>query len=520
MGYLACFQNMHIKGSRKEQNMPYPQNVDPGVGLLYFNVKDYGATGDGITDDAGAIQDCINVSDEDSVIFFPPGTYIVGTTPQLSGKRSYLGTNNSTVKMADGADLVAVLASSDWITDETESGFPVRIANLVIDGNRDNNADGHGIVLMNYGSIIRECRIQNCADNGLMLSSVNQSGTGISNTCVEDRVESCKIVDCSGYGIYGRDLNGKLTDAYIESNTISGTGLDAIKSDRSTNFFVLKNDCYDCQSNGIALGDCFNTYAVHNTINGYGQDSGGSGYIAGISAVLIGSSIVAHNIISTSEPAVGYHYQHLSVTFGGLDPTTCLMTGNIIKGGWDDNPNNPSDPSFSLAIDVEANGTQTGSGEPAYLIASQNRYRNVGTDIFIGSYITNAPIEHIGDVQLDRHLIASNTILDEPSLAALSANGGSPPSPTFSSLGGSDVRGKVFFGSGTAPSAGDQISVTFEKAYGDPPAVVITPQNAATAALGLYVSGGVTTGFKIATQNAPTASQGGSTYLAAFTAIG
>jgi len=500
--------------------MPYPSNIDPGYGILYFNVHDYGAVADGSTDDSAAIQTCINASTNNSIIFFPPGTCIVGTTIVLLENRTYLGTNSSTIKMKNGANLVAVLASHEWITNQTFSGAPVKIANLVIDGNRSNNSSGNGIVLMNYGSIIRECIVQECAGEGIMLSSVNQLGTSISNTCVEDRVESCKITNCSGYGIYGHDLSGKLTDAYIESCVVSGTTLDAILSERSTNFFVSRNNCYDCQSNGITLLNCYNTFVIDNTVNGYGQDSGGSGFISGIGCVIIGHAIVEGNTVTTSEPASGYHYQHLSITFGGLTYTRCIMTGNIIYGGWNSNPNNPGSPAFSLAIDCQANATQTGGGQPAYLIASQNRYDNAGTNVFLDSYVTSAPIELFGDVQLDRHIVAANTILSAPTLAALTNNGTSPPSPTFSSLGGTDIRGIVRFGSGGSPSSGDQVSVTFTKTYASAPIVTITPQNAATAALGLYVSSVATTGFNIAAQTAPSASQGGTIYNAAFIVIG
>ncbi len=196
------------------------------------------------------------------------------------------------------------------------------------------------------------------------------------------------------------------------------------------------------------------------------------------------------------------------------------MHGNVIQGGWDSNPNNPSDPSFSLALNFDANGTQTGSAQPAFLFASNNAYDNVGRNIAFNSYITAANLEQVGDVKLDRHLTASNALTGVPALAALTDNGTTPPSPTFSLIGGTDVRGSVKFGSGGSPSSGDQVSVTFAEAYANAPMVVVTPQNADTAALGVYVSGGSTTGFNIATQNAPSASQSGSTYIVAFIVIG
>lgn len=49
---------------------------------LFFNVKNYGATGDGATDDATAIRAAIAAAFAvgGGVVFFPPGTYMVGST--------------------------------------------------------------------------------------------------------------------------------------------------------------------------------------------------------------------------------------------------------------------------------------------------------------------------------------------------------------------------------------------------------------------------------------------------------
>lgn len=46
----------------------------------WINVKDFGAKGDGVTDDTEAIRNAINQIDENDVLFFPKGTYLL--TPQ------------------------------------------------------------------------------------------------------------------------------------------------------------------------------------------------------------------------------------------------------------------------------------------------------------------------------------------------------------------------------------------------------------------------------------------------------
>ena len=48
------------------------------------NVKDYGATGDGTTDDAAAIQLAIDDATDGGTIYFPPGDYMVSATISLT----------------------------------------------------------------------------------------------------------------------------------------------------------------------------------------------------------------------------------------------------------------------------------------------------------------------------------------------------------------------------------------------------------------------------------------------------
>jgi len=45
--------------------------------MLNINVKDFGAKGDGVTDDSISIVSAIEQSEKGSTIFFPEGTYLL-----------------------------------------------------------------------------------------------------------------------------------------------------------------------------------------------------------------------------------------------------------------------------------------------------------------------------------------------------------------------------------------------------------------------------------------------------------
>jgi hypothetical protein len=104
-----------------------------------------------------------------------------------------------------------------------------------------------------------------------------------------------------------------------------------------------------------------------------------------------------------------------------------------------------------------------------------------------------------------------------PGAAAGANNGSSPPAPTVVA-GSTDGRGSVQFGSGTTPAIGEQVVVTFSQPYGAPPVVTLSGGNAATSALGaLYPAAVDANGFRVRCTVAPTASQGGSTFLVQYT---
>ncbi|CAH9016519.1 putative right-handed parallel beta-helix repeat-containing protein [Vibrio phage 242E40-1] len=65
------------------------------------NVKDFGATGDGSTDDATAINACFQSMTNGGTVYFPDGTYFIGTNITPLSNTTIQGGGNSIIKLKD-----------------------------------------------------------------------------------------------------------------------------------------------------------------------------------------------------------------------------------------------------------------------------------------------------------------------------------------------------------------------------------------------------------------------------------
>src|SRR5574338_225586 len=159
----------HVKADITDLTLPqYPNNS--GTATIVprpqtFNVRDYGALGDGSTNDTAAINACIAAAPVGSRIFFPVGTYIVSpdaTKHMLRIDKKNLeifgeNYNATIIKVADGAgDFISMITNRNPAGAELDTSG-IFIHDLTFDQNVANNPVTNVALLMstNYRFSIR-----------------------------------------------------------------------------------------------------------------------------------------------------------------------------------------------------------------------------------------------------------------------------------------------------------------------------------------------------------------------------
>jgi len=218
------------QGATKAINRPINLKLAESI-----SVKDFGATGDGTTDDTAAVKAAVNAAAGNS-LFFPAGTYIISSGITLPSNTYIYGVENSSIlKIAGGISYSAqnysifeILAGTGYIT----------IENLIFDGNLSNipNISSvqnpmHVIFEANENIVFNNCRFQNIA--GICLNfSTNHTGLYVTN---------CNFINCggatdnsSGYrhqaiAFSNSTTSGiRSTNVQITGNYFSNQGLDCI----------------------------------------------------------------------------------------------------------------------------------------------------------------------------------------------------------------------------------------------------------------------------------------------------
>ena len=222
----------------------------------YVSVKDFGAIGDGVTDDTDAIVNALNAS---NAVYFPAGTYLTTGGINIKNKSLFGVPTNAT---AQNAVSIIKLSGSNTNT------------SLFINGGSISTPWGDG-----GGCLLRDLYLQGNWDGSTTNSETNISVIGglvkwWSGAYV--KIQNCLIAKSFGFGVFSYQLGySSIENSFVSTNAKNGIHLEApsggsaitsttidntsVNSCRGTaptggNGVYIKNGFY-CDVNGCVIED-------------------------------------------------------------------------------------------------------------------------------------------------------------------------------------------------------------------------------------------------------------------------
>lgn len=178
--------------------------------MTVLNVQqDYGAAGDGSTDDTVAIQSAVDDAGPGDTVYLPAGTYVVSKTDAVDNEAcvmldsargsgvsdvEFVGDKaDTTIRLSDGNDNFVKVLGVDCTS--TITGLVLR--DFVVDGNRTgqtSDARGMNIGIADEGANDNDIVVRN-------VKSVSALDTGIAPRAGGVTVEDCTVTDAGKHGI-------------------------------------------------------------------------------------------------------------------------------------------------------------------------------------------------------------------------------------------------------------------------------------------------------------------------------
>ena len=343
------------------------------------SVKDFGATGDGVTNDNAAIQAAIDSLATGESLFFPEGTYLV-TSLNVASKQSltFIGQGSQVQTTIDSP--VFNVTNSD---DIEFNGVRV-LGNSYADYSKPNQS---GLFLDG----VSRTRVINCRFDDLTTGIwCNNTLVDASGHQIPNEISSCIIQQCYN-GIYTQDALVSYSPPQnfgeyfrISNNTIGGCKNTGINNHAGNTSIVNNSICGNhlgilVYSTGSINGD--HGMIVGNTIN--------HNEVCGIYCFnLLRSMIIANNNIwATLGPGtlgIGIRANCFGIFLENC--TDCTVTGNVFG-------RNLFNVAFSeLYASVFAHNilltdpTNTKYQLVDYTTPSSLRYNNFGPNVFSGTY--------------------------------------------------------------------------------------------------------------------------------------
>lgn len=276
------------------------------------------------TGDSARLQSAINASSSGDEIVIS-GTCVLTAPLSLRGNRTYRGDSRATtLTMANGVNLPALVATDGYLTNTSYTGEPVTIRDLTLDGNRGANPSaGSTLVIRSWLTTVENLTVQNSTGNGILVTNTSRGGTTISNSQVNGTIRNVFVTSSGANGIYIEDSGGGVTDWNLLENWIADSGQSGIKTQNAAGWVIERNHVYGNGAAGIHANRLFATSISDNYIEDFVTD--------GISVTVQGdaASAIAGNKL--------FQFKGTGTTFLAVNQVNygsgqLVVTGNTVRG--------------------------------------------------------------------------------------------------------------------------------------------------------------------------------------------
>ncbi len=325
-----------------------PTGATGPMGSSFINPYNYGAVGDGITNDYAAFVAAITAQTSSTgyhAVIVPNGTFLLNSTLNLPTGARLLGMGG-TIKTGSGTANVRTMFVN---------GNNVIIEQITFDGSNLNTAVKAAILGADFGTSnveIKYCRFLNIPNTGFPVTNQNSHAISFdANTAI---IMGNYVPQASGDSI-----NCNSGTYIVTHNTILNSGDGGIAFNNNANGVISNNIITNCNL-GIGAGPEGNTTDSDITSH---------------------QMIVANNKITNCNYALNFGYYGF---VGRLGPTNFSVVGNTIKNSGAGGFYYSGNPSSNILVQGVV------SGNTFVSIGGSYSFWNTGVDWSRGIWIQNA----------------------------------------------------------------------------------------------------------------------------------
>jgi hypothetical protein len=228
-----------------------------------ISVKDFGAVGDGVTDDTAAIQAALDACPSGGQVELNNGVYAITAQLTVPISSITLDGRGATIKAKNNTSFEYMLLAQNLSS--------IVVKNVTFDANKANRVSGQNVRFM--GAAFLTCSDSafiNCtAKNCLGYNSIPGVGLAAAGQSVRCRFEGCSLIDCGGNS--GTDAaDGIFTsgNSNVISNCISSNCTDTAFVIESSNDSIITGCASYGSASAAAISNASSDTKYANVIDG------------------------------------------------------------------------------------------------------------------------------------------------------------------------------------------------------------------------------------------------------------